>query len=224
MLIQPHSKLLFIGDSVTDMGRSGDHGPGQVSEGLFDPLGKGYPTAVNGILNGFAPGLHIHVINAGIGGNDVRDLKRRWQTDVLDIQPDWLSIMIGINDVWRQFDSPGQPCRWVLPEQYEALLEELVASTLPKVKGLVLMTPYFIEENPHDAMRARMDQYGAIVKAIATRHDTIFVDLQAAFLDALKHQYSGYWAWDRVHPNIPGAFVIAKAFLKAVQFDFSAYC
>ncbi len=214
MKIQAGSKLIFMGDSVTDMGRARP-----VGEGLFNPHGTGYPNVVHGLLAAHYPELHIQVVNMGCGGNTSRDLLARWQTDCLDLKPDWVSIMIGINDVWRQFDSPHQPSTWVLPDEYEANLEKMIAMTKPVVKGLVLMTPYYIEDNPADAMRARMDEYSAICKKLAEKHNLIFVDTQKAYNDVLKHYHSSYFAWDRVHPNIPGAHVQAKAFLNAVGFE-----
>ena len=212
MKIANGSKLIFIGDSVTDMGRTQP-----VGEGLFDAHGKGYPNVVEGYMGAVYPEAKIRVVNMGTGGNNVRDLKARWQRDVFDLKPDWLSIMIGINDVWRQFDCPLQPECHVLPDEYEQTLDELVRTTLPKVKGLVLMTPYYIEPNPADAMRARMDEYGAIVKCLAAKHGTLLVDTQAAFNAVLQHMHSANIAWDRVHPNIIGATVLARAFLKAVE-------
>jgi lysophospholipase L1-like esterase len=98
------SKLVMIGDSITDCGRSRP-----VGEGLFDAIGKGYVAYVDALLGAAYPERQIRVVNMGCSGNTVRDLAARWQTDVLDLQPDWLSIMIGINDVWRQFDIPRQP-------------------------------------------------------------------------------------------------------------------
>ena len=112
----------------------------------------------------------------GISGNTVRDLKDRWKTDVLALTPDWLSIMIGINDVWRQFDSPKQTERHIGPEEYETTLRDLVKQTKPNLKGLVLMTPFYIEPNPADPMRAKMDHYGQLVKKIAGETGSIFVD------------------------------------------------
>jgi lysophospholipase L1-like esterase len=100
----------------------------------------------------------------GIGGNTVRELKARWQSDVLDLKPDWLSIKIGINDVWRQFDSTPPPGGYVSEEEYERTLDELIGRTLPDLKGLVLMTPYFIEPNRNDPMRAMMDRYREVVR------------------------------------------------------------
>ena len=144
MKLQNGQRLVFIGDSVTDMGRTrgAQDGP---SEGLFEPLGKGYVHVVSGLLNAVYPELLLRITNVGNSGNNVLDLKNRWQKDVLDLKPDWLSIMIGINDVWRQFDSPQLPEQHVSPELYEKTLGELVSSTRPQLSGgLVLMTPYFI--------------------------------------------------------------------------------
>jgi lysophospholipase L1-like esterase len=214
MLIQPHSKLLFIGDSITDAGRN-KPGP---SEGLFDPLGRGYVNFVDAILTAVYPEAKIRVVNVGNGGNTVRDLKPRWQTDVLDQKPDCLSVMIGINDVWRQFDLPKMTDH-VLPDEYERTYDELLTQTRPTLKRLVLMTPYYIESNPKDAMRVRMCEYGAIVKKLAAKHDAIFVDTQAAIDRALTHLYPATLSWDRVHPIQPGHMILAKAFLDAVGFE-----
>ena len=220
MKILDGQRLVFIGDSVTDMGRtrSGE----EPSEGLFEPLGKGYPHVVSGLLNAFYPERLIRITNVGNSGNTSRDLKARWQRDVIDLKPDWLSVMIGINDVWRQFDTPQLPHLAVPPDEYESTLRELVGSTRPLLRGgLVLMTPYYLEPNKADAMRARMDVYGNICAKIARETGVIFVDLQAEFDKVLKYRHSAYIAWDRVHPNIYGATVIARAFLDAVGFDFN---
>lgn len=219
MKLENGQRLLFIGDSVTDMGRKRNNV--EPSEGLFDPLGTGYPHVISGLLNAIYPDRLIRITNVGISGNTVRDLKERWQRDVLDLKPDWLSIMIGINDVWRQFDTPQLTEACVQPEEYEKTLRELVTTTLPTLKGgLVLMTPYYIERDRNNAMRKRMDEYGAICRKIAEETGVIFVDTQAAFDKVLAYRDSNYIAWDRVHPNIYGATILAKAFLEAVEFDY----
>ena len=121
MKLKQGSRLLFTGDSVTDVGRNRPVAQGT----LFDPLGKGYPHIVSGLINAVYPGWGIHVINSGNSGDTSRRLAARWQTDVLDFKPDWVSVMIGINDVWRQFDSPCQPEEQVGPEEYEETLDGL---------------------------------------------------------------------------------------------------
>jgi lysophospholipase L1-like esterase len=107
----------------------------------------------------------------------------------------------------------------VLPDRYQAIYEELIAQTKPTLKGLILATPFYIEPNRSDPMRKRMDEYGEIVKALAARHDAIFVDTQAAFDQVLEYIYPATIAWDRVHPNHIGVAILAKAFLSAVGFD-----
>ena len=219
MKIQNGQRLVFIGDSVTDAGRNCSGGT--PSEGLFNPLGTGYPHIVSGLLNAVYPERLIRITNAGNSGNTILDLKKRWQTDVIDLKPDWLSIMIGINDVWRQFDMPQIPETHVSPEVYEATLRELITTTKPLLTGgIVLMTPYYVETNTDDAMRARMDEYGAICAKIAAETGVIFVDTQKVFNKLLEHNHSAYIAWDRVHPNVYGQTALARAFLKAIDFDF----
>lgn len=213
MLLKPRQKLLFIGDSVTDCERARP-----VGEGLFDAIGKGYVRLVDGLLMAAHPEAQIRVVNMGCSGNTVRDLASRWDADVVAHKPDWLAVMIGINDVWRQFDLPRQGEKAVPLDEYRATLDELVGRTRPILSGLVLMTPYFIETNRDDAMRVRMDEYGAAVKDVAHRHRAIVVDTQAAFDRLLAHQHSAAIAWDRIHPNHLGHAALARAFLEGVQF------
>ena len=212
MLIEAGSKLVMIGDSITDCGRARP-----VGEGLFEALGKGYVSLVDAHFQAAMPEKRIRVVNMGTSGNTVRDLKARWQTDVFDLAPDWLSIMIGINDVWRQFDCPYQTEWAVQLEEYRQTLSALVEQTQPRLKGLILMTPYFIEPNQNDAMRARMNQYGEVVRELAGQRQAVFVDTQAAFDQVLLHLHPMTLAWDRVHPNQAGHMVIARAFLKAIE-------
>ncbi len=212
MKINKNSKLLFIGDSITDCGRAKP-----VGEGTWDECyGTGYVNLVRGLLAVDYPEHNIRVVNMGISGNKVRDLDARWETDVFDQNPDWLSIMIGINDVWRQFDKPLIKEEHVYIDEYKKILDKLVAKTLKKVSGIVLMTPYFIEPRKDDPMRSMMDEYGEAVKEIADKYDTLFVDTQAAFDKLTEHIPTAAFAWDRVHPNVRGHMALAKAFMEAV--------
>jgi len=161
------------------------------------------------------PGTPITVLNTGISGNRVTDLEARWQRDVLDLEPDWLSVMIGINDVWRQFDSePG--AEQVEPEQYELVYRSLLEKTRSQLDGLVLMTPYFLETNREDPMRLKMDAYGAITQKLAVEFDAICVDTQTAFDRYLLYQPTESLCADRVHPNGLGHMILARAFLNAL--------
>jgi lysophospholipase L1-like esterase len=212
MKISKGQKLVFIGDSITDAGRAQP-----IAEGLFDPLGRGYVTMVEAIVGTCHPDLGIRIVNVGTSGNTVRELKARWQPHVMDLKPDWVSVMIGVNDVWRQYDVPRMTEAHVYIGEYEKTLEELVVKTRPHVKGMLMATPFYIEGNKKDPMRATMDKYGAVVRKLAKKHDAVFVDVQAAFDEVLKHYYAATLAWDRIHPNQTGHMVIARAFLKAID-------
>ncbi len=214
MLIHRGSKLLMIGDSVTDAERKRP-----VGEGRGEDIGKSYVAIVNALLSSACPEEQIRVINMGVSGNTSRDLLQRFQTDVLDLNPDWLTIMIGINDIWRQFDAPLRPEVHVYPEEYEANLNHMLELVKGKVKQTVLMTPVFMERNRQDEMRAALDTYIAIMKKTAERHNAMFIDVQSAYEQVLEHMHPMNIAWDRVHPNMTGHMIIARSFLKAVGFQ-----
>ncbi|MBU9712899.1 SGNH/GDSL hydrolase family protein [Evansella tamaricis] len=216
MKLEKGQKFLLVGDSITDCDRVKPEG-----EGLFGALGNGYVSYVDGLLQSVYPELGIRVVNKGISGNTVRDLKKRWENDVIAQKPDWLSIMIGINDVWRQYDTPFIKDNHVYIEEYEETLEKLIQETRPTVKGLILMTPYYLEKNEEDAMRQTMDQYGQVVKRIAENYDCQFVNTQAAFDLVLHELYSATLAWDRVHPTPTGHMVITRALLNKIGFDWN---
>jgi lysophospholipase L1-like esterase len=215
MKIEKDVKLLFIGDSITDADRLPE------GEGLFAALGNGYVSQVNALLGTVYHDYNIRIVNKGISGNTVKDLEVRWQQDVVNHKPDWLSVLIGINDVWRQFDLPHTRERHVSIDEYEKTLNRLLDEVNPSLKGLVLMTPYYIEANKTDAMRAMMDDYGLVVKRTAERLGAVFVDTQAAFDVVLQSVYPAQLAWDRVHPTATGTMIIAKAFLDAIGFDWN---
>lgn len=213
MLIGKNEKLVMIGDSITDAERERP-----VGEGLFGAIGKSYVGLVDALLAAAHPEQRVRVVNMGCGGDTVRQLAARWQTDVFDLKPDWLSVMIGVNDVWRQFDTPLLTERHVPLEEYEETLSHLVEITLPTVKGLVLMTPCMWEANRQDAMRATLDRYGDAVKRIAKKYNTYLTDTQAAYDEFLRHYHSAAVCWDRIHPNLWGHMVLARAFLQTVGF------
>lgn len=218
MLLAHNDCIVFTGDSVTDMGSNNP-----VGEGLFENLGSGksYVRQVESLLAAVYPERVIRVVNAGISGNTSRDLLARWERDVLPYRPQWVSICIGVNDVWRQFDCPAQKEWHVLPEEYRENVENMILSVKETAKGVVLMTPYYMEPNKSDAMRARIDEYIAVLRGLADKHGCIFIDLQAEWDAYFKYRHSSYIAWDRIHPNYVGATFIARVFLSHLGFDYN---
>ncbi len=214
MLLEKNDKLLFIGDSISDYNRARP-----VGEGLSNAWGTSYVADVGALLCCMYSELNLRIVNMGISGNQIRDLEKRWDADVLAQQPDYVSVLIGINDVWRQFDCPQMPEHHVPPDEYESTYRRLIEKTLPRVKGMILMTPYFMEPNRNDAMRARMDRYGEIVRRLAAEYRQTFVDLQAGWDRLFAYMHPCNIAWDRVHPNQIGCMYIAKQFLQAIGAD-----
>jgi lysophospholipase L1-like esterase len=210
--VQPGSRLLFIGDSVTASGASRTLGGDSRAA-----LGSGYVAEVDAVLAAAPLKRRIRITNRGVSGNTVRDLAARWDTDVLSHEPDWLSVMIGINDVWRQFDRVDPKAAVPLEEYFETF-DGLLARTRPRLKGLVLMTPYYVQDERRDLMRLQMDEYGLVVKDLASRHHALLVDTQAAFDKVLERLNYSLIAADRVHPTELGHKVLANAFLRAIGF------
>lgn len=157
MIFQNNDRIIFAGDSVTDMGSNQPLG-----EGLSDKVGRGYVRVVENMLAVWYPELNFRITNAGTSGNTSRDLLARFERDVTSQNPDWVSICIGINDVWRQFDVPAILDAAVLPDEYERNVESMILAVKKKVKGIFILSPYYIEPLSEDPMRRRMDEYGEI--------------------------------------------------------------
>ena len=216
MLFEHMDRIVFAGDSVTDMG-SGQ----PVTEGLGDSLGFGYVRILENLLTAWYPERFLRITNSGINGHTSRDLLSRFDRDVISLEPDWVSICIGINDVWRQFDMPAFPDWHVEPQEYKDNLEKMILQIKDKVKGIFICTPYYMEPNKADPMRQRMDTYGDICRKLAQKYGCIFVDFQTAYDHFFQHRHSAFIAWDRVHPNQIGSTIMAKTFLDACEFDFA---
>ncbi len=216
MIFKNMDRIVFAGDSVTDMGSTNP-----VGEGLFDNVGRSYVRVIENMLAVYYPEVFVRITNSGISGNTSRDLLQRFDRDVVELNPDWVSICIGINDVWRQFDCPAMPDCQVTPTEYEQNLETMICKVKDNVKGIFILSPYIMEPNREDMMRKRMDEYVAICKQLAEKHGCIFVDFQKMYEDYCQIRHSSYIAWDRIHPNQVGATLMAKEFLKKCEFDYN---
>lgn len=216
MILEDGDRIVFAGDSVTDMGSAQP-----VGEGLFDNVGRSYVRIVENMLAAVYPERKIRVTNSGIGGNTSRDLLARFDRDVTSLDPDWVAICIGINDVWRQFDTPAMFDAQVMPDEYESNVEKMILALKGRVKGIFLLSPYYMEPNREDAMRARMDEYVEICRKLSEKHGAVFVDFQKLYEDYCKVRHSTYIAWDRIHPNQVGATLMAREFLSHCGFDYA---
>ena len=215
MIFEDGDRIVFAGDSVTDMGSAQP-----VGEGLFDNVGRSYVRIVENMLAAVYPERRIRVTNSGVGGNTSRDLLARFDRDVTSLDPDWVAICIGINDVWRQFDTPAMFDYQVMPDEYESNLEKMILAVKDRVKGIFILAPYYMEPNRSDPMRARMDEYVEVCRKLSEKHGCVFVDFQKLYEDYCKVRHSTYIAWGRIHPNQVGATLMAREFLSHCEFDY----
>ncbi len=216
MIFQNYDRIVFAGDSVTDMGSKQP-----VGEGLFDNLGHGFVRIVESLLSACYPDVNLRITNSGISGNTSRDLLERFDRDVISLKPDWLCICIGINDVWRQFDTPAIISDQVMPDEYTDNLEKMIVSAKDFAKGIFIATPYYIEINSQDKMRKRMNEYVEICKVLAAKYNCRLVNFQEMYENYCCFQHSSRIAWDRVHPNQIGAVLMAREFLRQCDFDYN---
>ncbi|HSV27482.1 MAG TPA: SGNH/GDSL hydrolase family protein [Sedimentisphaerales bacterium] len=201
--------ILFIGDSITDADRrSTSH----------SPLGRGYVNFAANLVVARHPEIDLKVVNTGISGNTVRDLKRRWRQDCLDHRPDVLSVMIGINDLWRRFDSrPEQVLNAVYPEEYENTYRDILAEARSHCNPqMILMEPFMFCSAKENKMFQGLGPYIEAVHRLAGEFGAVVVPLQIHINKALKTVPSAKWAGDMVHPATWAHAWIAERWLDAV--------
>lgn len=199
-------RVLFQGDSVTDCGRDRN-----------DPaaLGNGYAAMAAAWHAAAHPDSGARFINRGVSGDRVRDLQERWEHDCLDLFPDVLSILIGINDVWRRYDRADPTSADRFESGYRDLLERARARTDAR---LVLLEPFVLPVFPgHEEWREDLDPKIRIVRALAREYGATHIPLDGLFARAAARRPPRDWATDGVHPTAGGHALIARAWLEAVD-------
>ncbi|MEV4763036.1 SGNH/GDSL hydrolase family protein [Micromonospora chokoriensis] len=205
MILRTGQRVVFIGDSITDCGRRDNAAP----------YGSGYVSLVRALVDARHPELRLEWVNRGVNGDTVRDLAARWDDDAIAERPDWLAVLIGINDIWRRYtDRPDQA---VAIDEYEGTLRDLLRRAVAATGcRLILGDPFLIEPDRNDPQRADTDRYAAVVARLAEEFDAVHVANQAAFDRVLAVSPAKRWADDRVHPHLPGHAVLADAYLDAL--------
>ncbi|MFC6316104.1 SGNH/GDSL hydrolase family protein [Lapidilactobacillus achengensis] len=216
MLLEKNSTIVFAGDSVTDCGRTYEAEPAG-----WGSFGDGYVSLINAALVALYPEYRIKVINKGVNGDDILKLAARWQKDVVAFQPDYVSILIGVNDVWRHFDDAAFQHRADLVDEqlYQTTYQKLIDQTKAQAKQIFIMSPFMFDLNLQDPMRALVQRYAAIARELATKNDLIYIDIQAAVDHFLQSTSSYIVTADRVHPNLKGHMLVANKWLNAIDYD-----
>jgi len=194
--------ILFQGDSITDCGRVSGAGGG---------MGCGYPAMILARLMCDQPEAEWNIINRGTSGNRIVDLYARWRVDCLNLNPDVLSILVGVNDTWHEDNQNG-----VEVPRYARFYRELLEWTLKARPGvrLVLMEPFICAQNEKlEIMLADVRQRAEVVKSLAKEFDAVFIPLQSVFEAASQRAPMAHWAADGVHPTPAGHQLIADAWL-----------
>lgn len=211
-LIQPGQTILFQGDSITDAGRDkNDNAPNSQPA-----LGNGYAWLAAAELLVDLPNDNLKIYNRGISGNKVYQLAERWQADCLDLKPDVLSILIGVNDYWHLLKHGYDGTLETYEHDYRQLLQRTL-NALPNVK-LVICEPFVLKVGAvDDDWFPAFDGYRAAAKRLAETVGATFVPFQTMFDLAAKVAPPERWAADGVHPTTDGAALMAHLWLQAVN-------
>lgn len=206
--------ILFQGDSITDCGRSREHDAN---------FGVGYPLLVSAEL-GFEHPAQYTFYNRGISGNRIVDVYARIKKDIINLKPDYMSILIGINDVWHEVAYQNGVATEKFEKIYDMLLSE-IREELPGIK-LIVLAPFVLngsatcdcEEVPDrwNTFLSGAKANAAVAQRIAEKHGAAFVELQSKF-DVAEAAHPGLWTGDGVHPTSAGHALIKREWLKAFK-------
>lgn len=213
LLFDTGDTVLFQGDSITDAGREREK---QLPNNPRS-FGQGYAfLAASSLLNAL-PERRLTIYNRGISGNKVFQLADRWNTDCLDLQPDVVSILIGVNDYWHKRNGNYDGTIEVYERDYRALLER-TTERLPGVK-LVICQPFVVVNTAavDKTWVEPMKQYQYVARQMADEFKALWVPFQTVFDEAVKYAPATYWTGDGVHPAMPGAQLMAEAWLRTVR-------
>ncbi len=203
-------RILFQGDSITDAHRSRE------DDSL---IGIGYPLLVKSEL-GFAEPGNYEFLNRGISGNRSVDVYARVKNDIINLKPDVMSILMGVNDVWHEFhDNPNGIDAEKFYKIYDMLIEEVKAA-LPNIK-IMIMEPFALKGFGNEAYWETFDKEvklrAQMAKNIAEKHNLPFIPLQEGFDTLTEKKDASYWLGDGVHPTSMGHEFIKNEWMKAFK-------
>jgi len=204
MILSENSHLLFFGDSITDAGRDRN-----------DPssLGGGYVNLISARLLSQYPEKTLRISNMGIGGNRIANLEERFEQDVLRLEPTVVSLLIGINDTWRRYDSEIVSLIPEFQDRYSQMVKKLVD------RGIhVIICEPFLLPFPEDRKKWREDLNPRLIaiREVAWEYNLPYLPLDGAFAAAASRATASYWLKDGVHPTLAGHSLIAESWLDLV--------
>ena len=209
IVLKPNQTIVFIGDSITDTDR-------QLPE--YQPFGYGYVHFAANLLLARYPDFNLNIINTGISGDTVRLLSQRWDRDCIEHKPDVLSVLIGINDLWRQHVEQERLVEAVYPEEFELTYRLLLSRAAEQCKcQIVLAEPFMFCNDPSNPMFEVLSTYIGIVHRLAEEFDAVLVPLQSELDRQLQTVTPLRWSNDSVHPYVWAHAWIAQRWLDATH-------
>ncbi|NML39242.1 SGNH/GDSL hydrolase family protein [Chitinophaga sp. G-6-1-13] len=205
--------ILFQGDSITDVGRKRE----AMDANNGAALGGGYPHLAAAHLLLKRPGDNLKFYNKGISGNKVFQLADRWDADCLQLKPDVLSILVGVNDFWHTLNGNYNGTSKVYHDDYDKLLNR-TKQALPDVQ-LIIGEPYAVKgvKAVDDKWYPTFNEYRAAARELADKYKAVFIPYQAIYDKAIQAAPAAYWTPDGVHPSVAGAQLMAEAWLQCVK-------
>ena len=204
--------ILFQGDSITDAGRDKKN---QIAN-QQKALGAGYAWMAASHLLIKNPQLNLTIHNRGISGNKVHQLANRWDKDCLDLKPDILSIMIGVNDIWHGLNGKYEGTVKTYEDDFLSLMER-TRKALPKTQ-FVICEPFVLRCGAvNEKWFPEFDRYRAAARKVADQNNATFVPFQSMFDEAVQYAPPKHWAGDGVHPSSHGASLMAHFWTQSVQ-------
>jgi lysophospholipase L1-like esterase len=212
MLLKPHQTIVFFGDSITERHKTKTEGAP-----ADDQLGHGFVNLIHSYFLIHYPAYNLRIINQGISGQRAIDLVNRFDSDVLNYHPDWMFLMIGTNDAWRQMDSPQLPQFKQTDDDYKLHVETLIQRAIDQNINVFLCSPFMIDLDKKDKLRQIVDRYVSITEELASRYQLPFVNTQKAFDRLLRRANPYTLSKDRIHPNTAGHLLIAEEIIKTIE-------
>ncbi len=198
-------RILFQGDSITDCGRNYADSKN---------LGDGYPRYAAKRIQELFPEKNFEFLNRGIGGNRTEDLLARWQADCVDLQPEIVSILIGINDTWHHAEKRD----WIPHEQFEhnyrAILTQIKERTNAKI---LILEQYLVDVPDKEFFRQDLDPKIDITRKLAREFADAYIPLDGLFAAETIHHDPLYWTLEGIHTTQAGAEFIAEQYARAVR-------
>ena len=191
--------ILFQGDSITDAGRKSNHN---------ESLGDGYVMLASAWLSALFPEYHMKFYNRGVSGNRVRDLRHRWKKDCLELRPNLVSILIGVNDInWKATST----------ESFQSDYQNILEQTQQLNCKIILLEPFLVHSNGSFLkLNEELNKKIEVIRKLSREFETKLIPLNDIFMKVCNRSPPSFWSLDGAHPTLAGHALISQSWIKSV--------